>query len=179
MPDVVRSERGSDPGGSADELVEIVRQAASALTMMREAEGERMAAVLSERIGIVEETLERIAAEANRYSDDLTIRVFYERSRLDEDRYLRLERRIKAANGGGTGVDRRKLKRVLESKGSQFFNRDELAALDRYLAAYGQGLDLNAADLGASVVAGRSGAPSASKAATLSKGFEVPSACSS
>lgn len=30
-------------------------------------------------------TLERIAAEANRYSDDLTIRVFYERSRLDED----------------------------------------------------------------------------------------------
>ena len=75
MPDVVRSERGSDVGGSADELVEIVRQAASALTNMREAEGERMAAVLSERIGIVEETLERIAARAPE-------RIVAERARL-------------------------------------------------------------------------------------------------
>ena len=64
MPDVVRSNSGGDVGGTADELVAIVRQAAVALTVMREAEGARLRAVLGDRMVAVEQALERIAARA-------------------------------------------------------------------------------------------------------------------
>ena len=64
MPDVVRSNGSGEVGGTADELVEIVRQAATALTAMREAEGARLRAVLTDRIAVVEQALERIAARA-------------------------------------------------------------------------------------------------------------------
>ena len=64
MPDVVSSERSAEIGGTVDELVEIVRGATANLTNMREAEGKRLAAVLGERIAVVEQALERIAARA-------------------------------------------------------------------------------------------------------------------
>lgn len=64
MPDVVRSNGSGDVGGTADELVAVVRQAATELTAMREAEGARLRAVLAERIAVVEQALERIAARA-------------------------------------------------------------------------------------------------------------------
>jgi uncharacterized protein (TIGR00255 family) len=64
MPDVVSSERSAEIGGTAEELVAIVRDATAALTTMREAEGARLAAVLGERIAVVEQALERIAARA-------------------------------------------------------------------------------------------------------------------
>jgi uncharacterized protein (TIGR00255 family) len=75
MPDVVSSERSADIGGTADELVAIVRDATVALTAMREAEGKRLAAVLDERIAVVERALERIAARAPE-------RILAERDRL-------------------------------------------------------------------------------------------------
>jgi uncharacterized protein (TIGR00255 family) len=64
MPDVVSSERSAEIGGTADELLAIVRDATAALTAMREGEGKRLAAVLDERIAVVEQALERIAARA-------------------------------------------------------------------------------------------------------------------
>ncbi len=64
MPDVVSSERSAEIGGTAEELVAIVRDATSVLTTMREAEGKRLATVLDERIAVVERALERIAARA-------------------------------------------------------------------------------------------------------------------
>jgi uncharacterized protein (TIGR00255 family) len=64
MPDVVSSERSAEIGGTADELVAIVRDATAALTVMREGEGKRLVAVLDERIAVVEHALERIAARA-------------------------------------------------------------------------------------------------------------------
>ena len=64
MPDVVSSERSAEIGGTADELVAIVRDATAALTTMRGGEGKRLAAVLDERIAVVEQALERIAARA-------------------------------------------------------------------------------------------------------------------
>ena len=64
MPDVVSSERSAEIGGTADELVAIVRDATAALTAMRESEGKRLAAVLDDRITVVEQALERIAARA-------------------------------------------------------------------------------------------------------------------
>lgn len=64
MPEVVRSERAGEMGGTAEELVAVVRQAIAALTSMRESEGARLGAVLAERIAVVEQALERIAARA-------------------------------------------------------------------------------------------------------------------
>ena len=77
MPDVLRTNGSGEVGGTADELVEIVRQAATALTAMREAEGARLRAVLCERIAVVEQALERIAARAPE-------RIVAERERLRE-----------------------------------------------------------------------------------------------
>jgi uncharacterized protein (TIGR00255 family) len=64
MPNVVTSERSAEMGGTADELVALVRQAIAALTAMRESEGQRLTDVLEERITVVEQALERIAARA-------------------------------------------------------------------------------------------------------------------
>jgi uncharacterized protein (TIGR00255 family) len=64
MPEVVRSERVGEMGGTAEELVAVVRQAIAALTSMRESEGARLKTVLAERIAVVEQALERIAARA-------------------------------------------------------------------------------------------------------------------
>src|SRR5918992_2475071 len=52
MPNVITSERAGEIGGTAEELVELVRQAITALTAMRESEGQRMAVVLAERIAV-------------------------------------------------------------------------------------------------------------------------------
>ena len=64
MPNVVTSERAAEVGGTADELVVVVRQAIAALTAMRESEGARLGGILTERIAVVEEALARIAARA-------------------------------------------------------------------------------------------------------------------
>lgn len=75
MPSVVTSERSGDIGGTAEELVALVRQAIAALMVMREAEGGRLGAVIAERIAVVEQALGRIAARAPE-------RVVAERERL-------------------------------------------------------------------------------------------------
>ena len=75
MPNVISSERSAEIGGTAEELVELVRQAITALMAMRESEGARMGAVLAERIAVVEQALERIATRAPE-------RVIAERERL-------------------------------------------------------------------------------------------------
>jgi uncharacterized protein (TIGR00255 family) len=64
MPSVVTSERAAEIGGTPEELVALVRQAIAALTAMRESEGARLGAVLADRIAVVEQALERIAARA-------------------------------------------------------------------------------------------------------------------
>lgn len=63
LPDVLTGD-GAQESGSAEELVEIVRRAMAALTTMRAAEGERLAALLEERIATVEQGVGRIAARA-------------------------------------------------------------------------------------------------------------------
>jgi uncharacterized protein (TIGR00255 family) len=75
MPYVVSSEAAAEMGGTAEELVTVVRQAIAALTAMRESEGARLGAVLAERIAVVEQALARIAARA-------PARIVAERERL-------------------------------------------------------------------------------------------------
>lgn len=82
MPDVIRTSAPENADetamGSAEELVAIVEAAAAELTKMREAEGGRMAAVLLDRMALIEESLGRIAARAPE-------RVIAQRDRLREN----------------------------------------------------------------------------------------------
>ena len=66
MPDVLRVVREDDAleTGTAAELVAVVEEAVRALQVMRHAEGARMAAVIAERLGLVEAAVERLAARA-------------------------------------------------------------------------------------------------------------------
>ena len=75
IPEVVKYERFGETGGTAEQLVEVVRQAIAALTTMREAEGARLRSVLADRLAVVERALERIALRA-------PARVVAERERL-------------------------------------------------------------------------------------------------
>lgn len=77
MPEVFSSATRDDAPESVDELSAVVGAALEALTRMREAEGERLATVLEERIAAVERTLEAIAARA-------PARLVEERDRLRE-----------------------------------------------------------------------------------------------
>jgi len=74
MPDVIASD-GSTEEGSAEELLAVSGQALAALTAMREQEGARITRLLEERLRVVEEAWERIAARAPQ-------RVTAERERL-------------------------------------------------------------------------------------------------
>jgi uncharacterized protein (TIGR00255 family) len=64
LPDVVNL--GAEPSdeGTADELLAIVERALEALRGMRRAEGERLVSVLTDRIGVVDEAVGRIAVRA-------------------------------------------------------------------------------------------------------------------
>src|SRR5512146_2514823 len=64
LPDVLATNGSDEEAGSVEELTAIVEEALTALTRMREAEGERLGALLAERIGTVERALDRIAARA-------------------------------------------------------------------------------------------------------------------
>ncbi len=78
MPDVLRMGGEETIEGSAEELLAIVELAVANLTRMREAEGERLAAVLGERIAVIELAMGRVAARSPE-------RVVAQRDRLREN----------------------------------------------------------------------------------------------
>lgn len=64
MPDVIAARSEEEPAGTASELVAIVERAAAALSESRAAEGGRLAAILSERIALIAQAVDRIAERA-------------------------------------------------------------------------------------------------------------------
>jgi len=64
MPDVMSAAREEDASGTVGELVAIVDRALDALAKARADEGERLAAVLTERLDLVSGALSRIALRA-------------------------------------------------------------------------------------------------------------------
>jgi uncharacterized protein (TIGR00255 family) len=64
FPDVLAIGPEQESAGSAAEVQKLASEALAALTQMREVEGARLAALLEERISIVESALERIAQRA-------------------------------------------------------------------------------------------------------------------
>jgi uncharacterized protein (TIGR00255 family) len=85
MPDVMSSEAGEDDASAGEQLATVAREAVKALMVMREAEGARLAMLLGERLAVVEQAFERIAARAPQ-------RIVAERERLQES--------VKAITGG-------------------------------------------------------------------------------
>jgi uncharacterized protein (TIGR00255 family) len=64
MPGVMAADSPEEVEGTAEELLAIVDEALELLLAMRAAEGERLAAVLRERLDVVREVVDRIAARA-------------------------------------------------------------------------------------------------------------------
>lgn len=64
LPDVVTAGGEEEEQGTAEELIAIVEKALSALGAMREQEGARLAAFLEERLEVIDEAVERLAARA-------------------------------------------------------------------------------------------------------------------
>jgi uncharacterized protein (TIGR00255 family) len=64
MPGVLSSEAPEEVGDSPAPFLEIVERATDALVQMRQREGERMVAILRDRLGEVSGRIERIAARA-------------------------------------------------------------------------------------------------------------------
>src|SRR5690348_12296936 len=64
FPDVLGSGQDQESAGTAAEVQQLANEALAALTGMREVEGARLAALLEERISIVEDALNRIAQRA-------------------------------------------------------------------------------------------------------------------
>jgi uncharacterized protein (TIGR00255 family) len=63
LPDVITGEPDEDEG-SAAELVAIVERAVASLSASREAEGRRLAAFLSDRLGLIDASVKRLAERA-------------------------------------------------------------------------------------------------------------------
>lgn len=64
MPDVMSAPREEDLSGTVAELVAIVESALDALQRARAEEGERLAVILRQRLGVISGALERIGARA-------------------------------------------------------------------------------------------------------------------
>ena len=64
MPDVISSAREEEDSGTAAELLAVVAEALQGLTQSRAAEGARLAAVLEQRLALIEASVERIAERA-------------------------------------------------------------------------------------------------------------------
>jgi uncharacterized protein (TIGR00255 family) len=64
FPDILSNGQEPEAAGTAAEVQKLAGDALAALTQMREVEGARLAALLNERISVVEAALERIAERA-------------------------------------------------------------------------------------------------------------------
>lgn len=122
MPDVVQARREEESLGDAvaTELVLVVDAAAKALLTMREAEGARLAAVIAERIGLVEAAVVRLAARAP--------------ARLEAQR-VRLQENVQRL-AAGVAVDPQRLVQEIAVLADRLDVGEELDRFASHLAAF-------------------------------------------
>ncbi len=122
MPDVLRMGREDDglAGGSAAELLVVVDAAARALQSMREQEGARLAAVIAERLALVEAAVARLAARAPERTEA-------QRTRLREN----VERLA-----GGIAVDPQRLAQEIAILADKLDVGEELDRFAAHIAAF-------------------------------------------
>jgi len=131
LPDVVRAGATDDlPDDAAESVVGIVDRAATALAEMREREGAVLAAVILERLGIVESAVERIAARAPE-------RVIAQRDRL-------LENVAKLANG--LVLDEQRMAQEIAILADRLDVGEEIDRFRTHIAAFSQTLRAGAGD---------------------------------
>ncbi len=129
LPDVVTT--GSDEDqGTAEELVAVVERAVAALGAMREQEGARLAAFLQERLGAIEEALDRLAVRA-------PTRVVEQRDRLREA--------VRDLTGGLV-IDEGRLAQEIAILADRLDVQEELARFRSHLAAFRAALSEGAPD---------------------------------
>ena len=121
LPDVVVSGR-SDPlaEGTAEELVAVVDSAVAALSAMREAEGERLAIYVEERLALVVAALHRIEARAPQ-------RVVEQRDRL---------RAAVQELAGGVAMDEGRLEQEIAILADRLDVSEEMARFRSHVSAF-------------------------------------------
>jgi len=121
MPDVVRVGREDDvQDGAAAELLAVVGAATDALQAMREAEGARLAAVIGERLSLIEAAVARLSARAPE-------RMEAQRKRLREN----VERLA-----GGVAVDPQRLAQEIAILADKLDVGEELDRFASHIAAF-------------------------------------------
>jgi uncharacterized protein (TIGR00255 family) len=125
MPDVLRFGDEDDIEGRVDELVAVVEAAAGELTAAREAEGRRLAAVLRDRLGVVEAAVARLAARA-------PARVAAQRERLREN--------VRALCDG-LAVDEQRLAQEIAFLADRLDVGEELDRFRAHLTAFREALE--------------------------------------
>jgi uncharacterized protein (TIGR00255 family) len=123
LPDVLTT-GGEDEEGSADELIAIVDRAVATLGVMREEEGTRLAGFLEERLRVIEEAVDRLAARA-------PARVLEQRDRLRE-----AVREL----ADGIAVDEGRLAQEVAILADRLDVQEELARFRSHLAAFREAL---------------------------------------
>jgi uncharacterized protein (TIGR00255 family) len=124
MPDVLHAGAEETVEGAVEELLSIVKSATDALMQMREAEGCRLAEVLLERLGVVEDALGRVAVRAPE-------RVVAQRDRLRENvRVL----------SGGVAVDEARLAQEIAILADRLDVGEELDRFQAHIAAFREAL---------------------------------------
>ncbi|MEX2181002.1 MAG: YicC/YloC family endoribonuclease [Gemmatimonadaceae bacterium] len=122
MPDVVRvaGEEDALAAATADEVVAVLDTAVGALQVMREAEGARLAAVITERIALVEAAVARLAARSP--------------ERLEAQRVRLVENVAKLA--GGIAVDPQRLAQEIAILADRLDVGEELDRFASHLAEF-------------------------------------------
>ena len=122
MPDVLQVVRDDDAleRGTSDELVAVVDEAIGALQAMRESEGARLAAVVSERLVLVEAAVKRLAARAP--------------DRLEAQR-VRLNENVQRL-AGGIAVDPQRLAQEIAILADKLDVGEELDRFASHLVAF-------------------------------------------
>jgi uncharacterized protein (TIGR00255 family) len=128
MPDVLRTPTEEAVEGTADELVAVVAAATDELTRMREAEGARLAAVVRERMAVVETALGRIADRAPQ-------RMLAHRDRLREN--------VKVL-AGGVAVDEQRLAQEIAILADRLDVGEELDRFRTHITAFRETLSSDA-----------------------------------
>jgi uncharacterized protein (TIGR00255 family) len=129
LPDVVTA-GGDEEQGTAEELIAIVDKAVTALGAMREQEGVRLTGFLEERLRVIEEALERLAARA-------PARMVEQRDRLRE-----AVREL----ADGLSIDEGRLAQEIAILADRMDVQEELARFRSHVSAFRSALGAGGAD---------------------------------
>ncbi len=130
MPGVIRLAAEEIAEGSVEELVSIVEAAAAELTTMRDSEGTRLSTVLRERMGVIDQAIQRVAARAPE-------RVVAQRDRLREN--------VKVL-AGGLAIDEQRLAQEIAILADRLDVGEEIDRFRAHIGAFREALSSRGAE---------------------------------